>query len=102
ATALDTRYTVSLHDALPILDMRRMDYSNAIYGPSLERPINLNDVVFDVNDPNQWIQAMCYETNEQNRNPDAVGDNSERTRLLTPDRKSTRLNSSHVKSSYAG
>ena len=66
------------------VDMRRMDYSNAIYGPSLERPINLNDVVFDVNDPNQWIQAMCYETNEQNRNPDAVGDNSERTRLLTP------------------
>ncbi|WP_257666757.1 SusD/RagB family nutrient-binding outer membrane lipoprotein [Parapedobacter tibetensis] len=66
------------------VDMRRMDYSKEIYGPSLTRPINLNDVVFDVGNENQWIQAMCYETNEQNRNPDAVGDNSERTRLLTP------------------
>ena len=66
------------------VDMRRMDYSRDIYGPSLMRPANLNDVVFDVGDENQWIQAMCYETNEQNRNPDAVGDNSERTRLLTP------------------
>lgn len=66
------------------VDMRRADYNNDIYGPSLTRPININDVVFDVSNPNQWIQAMCYETNEQNRNPDAVGDNSERTRLLTP------------------
>lgn len=66
------------------VDMRRMDYSKEIYGPSLMRPINLNDVVFDPNNADQWIQAMCYETNEQNRNPDAVGDNSERTRLLTP------------------
>lgn len=66
------------------VDMRRMDYSRDIYGPSLTRPANINNVVFDANNPNQWIQAMVYETNEQNRNPDAVGDNSERTRLLTP------------------
>lgn len=66
------------------VDMRRMDYSRDIYGPSLMRPANLNDVVFDPGDESQWIQAMCYETNEQNRNPEAVGDNSERTRLLTP------------------
>lgn len=66
------------------VDMRRMDYSNAIYGPSLTRPINLNTVIFDQDNPNQWIQAMVYETNEQNRNPAAVGDNSERYRLLTP------------------
>lgn len=66
------------------VDMRKNDYSSDIYGPSLTRPIDLNDAVFDLNNPNQWIQAMVYETNEQNRNPDAVGDNSERTRLLTP------------------
>lgn len=66
------------------VDMRRMDYSTAIYGPSLRRPANINNVIFDVNNANQWIRGMVYETNEQNRNPDAVGDNSERTRLLTP------------------
>lgn len=66
------------------VDMRRMDYSAAIYGPSLKRPANLNTTVFDIGNSNQWIQAMVYEGNEQNRNPDAVGDNSEKYRLLTP------------------
>ncbi|MCC9136759.1 SusD/RagB family nutrient-binding outer membrane lipoprotein [Pontibacter silvestris] len=66
------------------VDMRRMDYSQEIYGPYLERPANINTVVFDVNDPNQWIQAMVYETNEQNRNGEQIGDNSEQYRLLTP------------------
>ncbi|WP_025765115.1 SusD/RagB family nutrient-binding outer membrane lipoprotein [Dyadobacter tibetensis] len=66
------------------VDMRRMDYSQAIYGPSLTRPANINTVVFDANDENDWIQAMVYETNEQNRNPDNVGDNSEKYRLRTP------------------
>ncbi len=66
------------------VDMRRMDYSRDIYGPSLMRPINLNTVIFDPADESQWIQAMLYESNEQNRNPDQVGDNTERYRLLTP------------------
>jgi hypothetical protein len=66
------------------VDMRRMDYSKAIYGPSLRRPANLNTVIFDANNANQWIRGMVYETNEQNRNPEAVGDNSEKYRLLTP------------------
>ncbi|WP_315821268.1 SusD/RagB family nutrient-binding outer membrane lipoprotein [Paraflavitalea speifideaquila] len=66
------------------VDMRRMDFSTAIYGPSLRRPANINNVIFDVANPNQWIRAMIYETNEQNRNPQAVGDNSEKYRLLTP------------------
>lgn len=66
------------------VDMRRMDYSTAIYGPSLRRPANINNVIFDVANPNQWIRGMVYETNEQNRNPQAVGDNSEKYRLLTP------------------
>jgi hypothetical protein len=66
------------------VDMRRMDFSTAIYGPSLRRPANLNTVIFDPNLPNQWIRGMVYENNEQNRNPEAVGDNTEKYRLLTP------------------
>ncbi|MCX2740373.1 SusD/RagB family nutrient-binding outer membrane lipoprotein [Pontibacter anaerobius] len=66
------------------VDMRRMDYSQEIYGPYLQRPANINTVVFNANDPNQWIQAMIYETNEQNRNGDQIGDNSAQYRLLTP------------------
>lgn len=65
-------------------DLRRMDYSASIYGPSLKRPKFLNSVVFDPANNNQWIQAMVYETNEQTRNPQAVGDNSEKMRLTTP------------------
>jgi hypothetical protein len=66
------------------VDMRRADFSQAIYGPSLVRPLNLNTVVFDANNPNQWIRGMVIESNEQTRNPQNVGDNSERTRLLRP------------------
>ncbi|RZJ99823.1 MAG: SusD/RagB family nutrient-binding outer membrane lipoprotein, partial [Flavobacterium sp.] len=66
------------------VDMRRMDYSQTIYGPSLLRPLNLNTVIFDAANQNQWIRAMVYESNEQTRNPAAVGDNSEKFRLLTP------------------
>ena len=66
------------------VDLRRVDFSQNIYGPSLVRPLNLNTVVFDANNSNQWIRAMVYETNEQTRNPAAVGDNSEKFRLLTP------------------
>lgn len=66
------------------VDMRRSDFSQAIYGPSLFRPLDLNTVIFDPNNPNQWIRGMVYESNEQTRNPEAVGDNSEKFRLLTP------------------
>jgi hypothetical protein len=66
------------------VDMRRMDYSKSIYGNSLRRPVNLNSIIFDPNNDSQWIRAMVYESNEQNRNPEAVGDNSEKYRLLTP------------------
>lgn len=66
------------------VDMRRMNYSRDIYGPSLMRPINLNTIIFEASNQNQWVQAMIYENNEQNRNPEAVGDNSEKYRLLTP------------------
>lgn len=66
------------------VDMRRMDYSKDIYGPSLKKPLNINTTIFSANDSDPWIQAMVYETNEATRNPKNVGDNSEKTRLLTP------------------
>lgn len=66
------------------VDMRRMDYSQDIYGPYLQRPANINTVVFDVNNPDQWIRAMIYETNEETRNGAEIGDNSAQYRLTTP------------------
>ncbi|MET3114308.1 hypothetical protein AAKU52_002042 [Pedobacter sp. CG_S7] len=66
------------------VDMRRMDYSKDIYGPSLKKPLNINTTIFSANDNDPWIQAMVYETNEATRNPKNVGDNTEKTRLLTP------------------
>jgi hypothetical protein len=65
------------------VDMRRMDYSKEIYGPLLERPANLNTLVFSPNDPNDWIRSMIYENNEQNRNTENVGDNTPQIRLRT-------------------
>ena len=68
------------------VDMRRADYSQDIYGPSLLRPLDLNPI-FDPGNPNQWILAMCYENNEELRNPDAIksaGGNTPAIRLLTP------------------
>ncbi len=68
------------------VDMRRVDYSQNIYGPSLLRPLDLNPI-FDPGNPNQWILAMCYENNEELRNPDAIklaGGNTPQIRLLTP------------------
>lgn len=78
------KYITQCLNAETWVDMRRMDYSNAIYGPSLRRPANINTVIFDPGNSSQWIRGMVYETNEQNRNPEAVGDNSEKYRLLTP------------------
>lgn len=65
------------------VDMRRMDYSQQIYGRGLQRPANLNTVIFSATDPNDWIRGMVYESNEQNRNGANIGDNSEQTRLKT-------------------
>ena len=60
--------------------MRRMDYSQAIYGPGLVRPINLNPL-FDANNPNEWIRGMFMEGNEVVRNGANAGDNSPEYRL---------------------
>lgn len=63
------------------VDMRRMDYSQDIYGPSLQRPANLNTIIFDAADETDWIRAMVYEGNEEVRNPDNVPNNIPAVRL---------------------
>ena len=62
------------------VDMRRMDYSKDIYGPSLNRPINLNPLFVE----GEWIRGMIMEGNEEVRNGANVGDNSPALRLKTP------------------
>ena len=61
------------------VDMRRMDYSDQIY-PGLTRPENVNSIFED----GEWIRAMCYERNEENRNGDNLPDNRPEIRLRTP------------------
>ncbi|WP_111710017.1 SusD/RagB family nutrient-binding outer membrane lipoprotein [Lutibacter citreus] len=63
------------------VDMRRMDYSSNIY-KGLQRPENVNLDIFP-ND-NDWIQAMCYEYNEEDRNYENMPNNDPYVRLTTP------------------
>ncbi len=61
------------------VDMRRMDYDSTIYH-GLRQPENVN-VIFG---PDEWIRAMIYEYNEENRNPYNIPDNTAEVRLKTP------------------
>jgi hypothetical protein len=63
------------------VDMRRMDYSSTIY-PGLQRPENVNLDIFP--GENDWIQAMMYEYNEEDRNYVNMPDNNPFIRLTTP------------------
>lgn len=74
------KYITQVFNPETWVDMRRMDYSKDIYGPSLNIPINLNPLFA----PNEWIRAMIYEGNEEVRNGANVGDNSPAVRLKTP------------------
>src|SRR5205807_8541879 len=92
-------YTLSLHDALPIFfDQRRKRLANA---PAGER----DDQKKDDHDRRQHQQQRAGEIGEvlaeenrptPNRAGEQIGD-----RLVFQDRKSTRLNSSHLVISYA-
>ncbi|WP_299666070.1 SusD/RagB family nutrient-binding outer membrane lipoprotein [uncultured Polaribacter sp.] len=75
------KYITLLFDPETWVDMRRMDYSNTIY-PGLERPVNVNLSIFP--DSNDWIQAMMYEYNEEDRNYENMPDNTPNVRLTTP------------------
>lgn len=74
------KYITQVFNPETWVDLRRMDYSQDIYGPSLNRPINLNPLF----GPGEWIRGMIYEGNEEVRNGANVGDNSPALRLKTP------------------
>lgn len=63
------------------VDMRRMDYSSDIY-PGLSRPENVNLTLFPNED--DWLQAMMYEYNEEDRNYENMPTNDPYIRLTTP------------------
>src|SRR3712207_7922005 len=94
-TATTEIYTLSLHDALPILDDRNLD----VYAVELGRRRDLFGAA-------RYLKSGDFIRNESVRQY-----RTERIRLETEpdlpinidgDRKSTRLNSSHANISYAG
>ena len=75
------KYIALMLDAETWVDMRRMGYSSEIY-PGLKRPYNVNLNIFPNDD--DWIQAMMYEYNEQDRNYENMPNNDPFVRLTTP------------------
>src|SRR5690606_2186645 len=75
------KYIANMLNPETWVDMRRMDYSSDIY-PGLQRPENVNLDLFPGAD--DWIQAMMYEYNEEDRNYVNMPDNSPNIRLTTP------------------
>ncbi|HLT41834.1 MAG TPA: SusD/RagB family nutrient-binding outer membrane lipoprotein, partial [Sphingobacteriaceae bacterium] len=75
------KYIANMLNPETWVDMRRMDYSSDIY-PGLQRPENVNLDIFP--GENDWIQAMRYEYNEEDRNYINMPDNSPNIRLTTP------------------
>ncbi|WP_425421299.1 SusD/RagB family nutrient-binding outer membrane lipoprotein [Phaeodactylibacter xiamenensis] len=74
------KYIAQVFNPETWVDMRRMDYSQEIYGPSLNRPTNLNPLFNE----GEWIRAMIVEGNEEVRNGANVGNNTPVFRLKTP------------------
>lgn len=75
------KYIANMLNPETWVDMRRMDYSAEIY-PGLQRPDNVNLDIFPGD--NDWIQAMMYEYNEEDRNYINMPDNNPYIRLTTP------------------
>src|SRR5207249_8315740 len=92
------RYTLSLHDALPILIGMRQDGGPDDRLVQRDRGVVLADLVFVPDDRHLGLPLLV-----QNQRPaKPVGlDPHRQLQLVGRDRKSTRLNSSHVSISYA-
>src|SRR5690606_40548951 len=88
ATATATIYTLSLHDALPISGKVVERRTKGRFQPSLHTVVTI---------PDDALEHRIDQRHAQ-RGSDQHG---VETRALSKDRKSTRLNSSHVKISYA-
>src|SRR5690606_42136887 len=87
-TASSWLFTLSLHDALPISRLELPYLSHGIYGHALRCHRELHPL--QVHRLRGGVSGGLFP-----RGPELPGDRSRR------DRKSTRLNSSHVKISYA-
>ena len=75
------KYIANMLNPETWVDMRRMDYSDTIYH-GLKRPVNVNLSIFPNDD--DWIQAMMYEYNEEDRNYVNMPNNDPLIRLTTP------------------
>lgn len=75
------KYIANMLNPETWVDMRRMDYSDSVY-PGLQRPENVNIDIFP--NENDWIQAMMYEYNEEDRNYENMPNNNPALRLTTP------------------
>ncbi len=75
------KYIANMLNPETWVDFRRMDYSEEIY-PGLSRPENLNVSLFPGED--DWLEAMMYEYNEEDRNYENMPDNNPAIRLTTP------------------
>src|SRR5690606_39500486 len=85
-------FTLSLHDALPILGLCRLSDTSFACDNSLEGMFGetVRSMLED-REGNLWIGTTSSGLHRLSQ-----------SKLVTIDRKSTRLNSSHVKISYAG
>src|SRR5436305_11270792 len=88
-SATTTIYTLSLHDALPIYNHRHDNF----FLSRFTFPIQLPDAAGILR--GGGILSHCAVRQNSGRNPQSGEQSGE------PDRKSTRLNSSHVRISYA-
>lgn len=75
------KYIANMLNPETWVDFRRMDYSSDIY-PGLKRPENVNVTLFP--GENDWLRAMMYEYNEEDRNYENMPDNDPYVRLTTP------------------
>jgi hypothetical protein len=75
------KYIANMLNPETWVDFRRVDYSNEIY-PGLQRPDNVNVTLFP--GENDWLRAMMYEYNEEDRNYENMPDNDPYVRLTTP------------------
>ncbi|SFB76109.1 Starch-binding associating with outer membrane [Zunongwangia mangrovi] len=75
------KYIANMLNPETWVDFRRVDYSDDIY-PGLERPENVNVSIFPGED--DWLRAMMYEYNEEDRNYENMPNNDPAIRLTTP------------------
>src|SRR5690606_41840897 len=100
--ATTTLYTLSLHDALPILPLgehililTKSGYITAKYPITVDefQTVNITDMILEIDNLTQDLFTITLTEDELDNDESGFGNVS--------DRKSTRLNSSHVKISYA-